>query len=287
VKAVQTRFNDGAALVMQAALQATESTQKFLSEVRSGPISVANIVMQLPDSDELASGLVLPSKKATSAACIKDYLGILSSADNPTAAGRAASFVSFGSSKVQVEFEIVARRLRSRVIESVTRERHGVAAVRILRLLLETGKLDEKQISKVVMMAPKDVRPLLAALAADSLISTQEVPKSTDRNPTRTFYLWYVDLHKAYSAILGSLYKTMYNIGMRRRAELEAADVKAVLEKRERSDVSQDESLLSRLERGILEEWEAKHDRLTVLEMRVDETVFLVKDLGVLGIQED
>lgn len=40
-------------------------------------------------------------------------------------------------------------------------------------------------------MAPKDVRPLLAALAADSLVSTQEVPKSADRNPTRTFYLWY------------------------------------------------------------------------------------------------
>lgn len=51
------------------------------------------------------------------------------------------------------------------------------------------------QISKVVMMASKDVRPLLAALAADSLISTQEVPKSADRNPTRTFYLWCVISH--------------------------------------------------------------------------------------------
>jgi DNA-directed RNA polymerase III subunit RPC3 len=79
----------------------------------------------------------------------------------------------------------------------------------------------------------------------------------------------------------------MYNIGMRRQAEQEAADVKAVLEKRGRSDVSQDESLLSRLERGILEEWEAKRDRLTVLEMRTDETVFILKDLGVFGIHDD
>jgi len=39
-------------------------------------------------------------------------------------------------------------------------------------------------------MAQKDVRPMLVALSADSLISTQEVPKSADRNPTRTFYLW-------------------------------------------------------------------------------------------------
>jgi len=40
------------------------------------------------------------------------------------------------------------------------------------------------------MMPGKDVRSLLTALAADSLISIQEVSKSADRNPTRTFYLW-------------------------------------------------------------------------------------------------
>lgn len=70
---------------------------------------------------------------------------MLSAADNPTPAGRAGSFISFSSSKVQVEFEIIIRRLRRRVIESVTRERHGAEGVRILRLLLNTGKMDEKQ----------------------------------------------------------------------------------------------------------------------------------------------
>jgi hypothetical protein len=97
----------------------------------------------------------------------------------------------------------------------------------------------------------------------------------------------YVDLHKAYSVILGNLYKTLYNIITRRQTEQDAADVRAVLEKRERSDVSQDESLLSRLERDILAEWSTKQERLAVLEMRVEETVFLLKDLGVLGINDD
>jgi len=40
------------------------------------------------------------------------------------------------------------------------------------------------------MIAPKDVRPLLSAMSAESIISIQEVPKSADRNPTRMFYLW-------------------------------------------------------------------------------------------------
>lgn len=97
----------------------------------------------------------------------------------------------------------------------------------------------------------------------------------------------YVDLHKAYSVILGNLYKTLYNIITRRQTEQDAQDVRAVLEKRERSDVSQDESLLSRLERDILADWGTKQERLAVLEMRVEETVFLLKDLGVLGINDD
>jgi DNA-directed RNA polymerase III subunit RPC3 len=77
---------------------------------------------------------------------VKDYLGLLSAADNPTPAGRAGAFVSFGGTKVQVEFEIIARRLRQRVLEAYTRERYGDEGVRVLRLLLTMGKIDEKQV---------------------------------------------------------------------------------------------------------------------------------------------
>ncbi|KAJ6618308.1 hypothetical protein B0H10DRAFT_1913677 [Mycena sp. CBHHK59/15] len=287
-KAANERFNDGAALVLRATLKVTESKQKDISDARTEPVTVSNIAVTLSDEEDLASGLILKTKNPSNTACIKDYLGMLSCADNPTPAGRAAVFLSFGSSKVQVEFETICKRLRRRVLESVTRERHGPEGVRILRLLLDTGKMDEKQISKVVMIPGKDVRPLLTLMSAESLISTQEVSKSADRNPARTFYLWYVDLQKAYSVILGNLYKTLYNIGIRRQAEREEPMLKAVLEKRERSDVSQDEAgLLSRLELDMIKEWEGKQEKLTVLEMRVEESVFILRDLGVFGINED
>ena len=178
-----------------------------LSACPSESLSLSSITLQLSDYQDLASGLVLASKKASKSSHIKEYLGMLSCADNLTSLGKAGSFISFGASKIQVEFEVISRRLRRRLLEFVVRERHGTEGVRILRLLLDTGKMDEKQvrrslrratliadgfvqIAKVVMMAPKDVRPLLAALATDAFVSTQEVPKSADRNPTRTFYLW-------------------------------------------------------------------------------------------------
>lgn len=89
----------------------------------------------------------------------------------------------------------------------------------------------------------------------------------------------YVDLSKACSVILGNLYKTLYNINVRKQTETEEASVKAVLEKRERSDVSQDEGLLTRNERETLKEWESRIEKLTVLEARVEEVVFILKDL--------
>ncbi|KAF8636536.1 hypothetical protein AX17_003348 [Amanita inopinata Kibby_2008] len=289
VTAAKERFNAGAARVIEALLKVTEPTQTKLSDIKTDPVSIANIVMQLTDEDDLQAGLVLPPnvKRPSTATCVKDYLGLLSSVDNPSPAGRAAVFTSFLNSKVQVEFEIISMRLRRRILEMATMEKHGAVGVRIVRLLLEAGKMDEKQISKTVMMPPKDVRPLLTALATDCFVSMQEVPKSADRNPTRTFYLWYVDLQKAYSVLLANMYKTLYNIGMRRQGEREAAEVKAVLEKRERIDVSQDESLLSRLERNLLKEWEEKQERLAVLEMRVDEGVFILRDMGVFGVNND
>jgi DNA-directed RNA polymerase III subunit RPC3 len=97
----------------------------------------------------------------------------------------------------------------------------------------------------------------------------------------------YVDLNKAYLVLLRNLYKTLYNIGKRRLVEEEEPTVKAVLEKRQRSDVSQDvERLLTRNEREILAAWEERRDKLTVAEMRVEEAVFILRNLAV-GSHED
>ena len=74
---------------------------------------------------------------------------------------------------------------------------------------------------------------------------------------------------------------------MRRQTEEGDPIVKAVLEKRQRSDVSQDEErFLTRNERETLAEWEKKREKLTVLEMRVEECVFIVRDLGTFGVEE-
>lgn len=102
--------------------------------------------MHIPDDEDLATGLVSNSKRPSNASLVKDYLTLMSNVDNPTTAGRSALFVSLTDNKVYVEFDIINRRLRRRVLESVARERHCEDAVRVLRLLLDVGKMDEKQV---------------------------------------------------------------------------------------------------------------------------------------------
>ena len=93
----------------------------------------------------------------------------------------------------------------------------------------------------------------------------------------------FVDLKKAYSVLLGNIHKTLYNILSRKLAEEEEPVVKSVLEKRARSDVMNDESLLSRAEREVLRDFESKRERLGALERRVEEVIFILRDLAVVG----
>ena len=84
------------------------------------------------------------------------------------------------------------------------------------------------------------------------------------------------------------MYKTLYNIAARRVAEQDEPNIRAVLEKRQRSDVVQDEErLLTRNERELLAQWEKKREKLTVLELRVEEAVFILRDLGTFGVGDE
>ncbi|KZS99017.1 hypothetical protein SISNIDRAFT_480604 [Sistotremastrum niveocremeum HHB9708] len=285
--AARERYNTGAASALRAVLQASETQQIRLTDVRSDGVPTSKISMFLRDDDNLSKGLV-QSKSASNSAALKEYLGILASADNPAAGASSAPFISIGgggTGKVHVEFALACKRLRIRVLESVVRERYGEEAVRILRILIDTGKMDEKHLAKVAMLPHKVVHPLLSAMSQDSLISLQEVPKGNDRNPNRTFYLWFVDFPHTFSVLLQNFYKTLFNIMSRKDAEAADGMVKSVLEKRTRSDVANDESLLTRPERELLREWEDKTRRLETLELRIEDAVFVLRDLD-LGVDD-
>lgn len=106
---------------------------------------------------------------------LKEYLGMLASVDNPSPSGKAASFISLSGSKVQVEFEIIHKRLQLQALETACRDKHGSEGVRVMRLLLETGKMDEKQVNNSPPVAP-ELEVLTPADLQDSHDGTQGLP---------------------------------------------------------------------------------------------------------------
>jgi DNA-directed RNA polymerase III subunit RPC3 len=79
-------------------------------------------------------------------------------------------------------------------VDAVVRERFGGPACRIFRLLLLKRQLEQKQIAEMAMIPVKDTRELLYKLVKVEFVQLQEVARTADHSPSRTFYLWRVRL---------------------------------------------------------------------------------------------
>ena len=82
------------------------------------------------------------------------------------------------------------------------RERFGGPACRIFRLLLLKRQLEQKQIAEMAMIPVKDTRELLYKLVKVEFVQLQEVARTADHSPSRTFYLWRVRRAQAARCVL-------------------------------------------------------------------------------------
>jgi DNA-directed RNA polymerase III subunit RPC3 len=55
------------------------------------------------------------------------------------------------------------------------------------------------QIAEMAMLPVKDTRTILYKLLKGNYVTLQEVSKTGDHNPQRTFYVWRVDMSKVSS----------------------------------------------------------------------------------------
>jgi DNA-directed RNA polymerase III subunit RPC3 len=77
-------------------------------------------------------------------------------------------------------------------IDAVVRERFGDEACRVFRLLLLKRQLEQKQVADSAMLPVKETRELLYRMFKEEYLELQEVAKTADHAPSRTFFLWRV-----------------------------------------------------------------------------------------------
>lgn len=185
-----------------------------------------------------------------------------------------------GGGEYKVDFIRLTRTLIQTEIEDVISARftrYPGLGVKIVRILHNKGKLDDKQAATFAMSLQKDVRLTLTAMHEAGFAEVQEVPKDNSRTPNKTIYLWFYDQDRCRQLILNDTYKAMSRLLQRAKVEKEA--VKPVLDKAERTDVQgQEDKYLSGMERQILREWREKEEKLLVQLARQDELVALLRD---------
>lgn len=153
-------------------------------------------------------------------------------------------------------------------------------APRVVRMLREKGKLEEKQISTMCMMHANDVRAILTLLQFHGICDVQEVPKDGTRQPSRTTYLWCLEEQKVQDQYLDRTYHAISRTLQRVRFEREGK-YKAVIEKAERADVrGREQELLSPGEKKLLQAWRDVEEQLMVQISRLDDLVALLRDFG-------
>ena len=165
------------------------------------------------------------------------------------------------------------------LVRSVVVERFGPMAGRIFSILVEKGKLEEKHIAKLGLLSMNDTRDICSRLFAASLLNLQEVPKSNERNPQRTFFLWFVDLDKCKAWLLDHQYKTLAQLSRRRFYEQRRKT--SLLRKADRTDVREDsDALLTDWERKSLAALHSVQEAISVAEERVALDVFVMEQFS-------
>ncbi|XP_047399247.1 DNA-directed RNA polymerase III subunit RPC3 isoform X3 [Sciurus carolinensis] len=152
--------------------------------------------------------------------------------------------------------------LATATLESVVQERFGSRCARIFRLVLQKKHLEQKQ----------------------------EIPKTPDHAPSRTFYLYTVNVLSAARMLLHRCYKSIANLIERR--QFETKENKRLLEKSQRveaiiasmqatgaeeAQLQEIEEMITAPERQQLETLKRNVNKLDASEIQVDETIFLLE----------
>ncbi|NXQ83170.1 RPC3 polymerase, partial [Nyctibius grandis] len=83
----------------------------------------------------------------------------------------------------------------------------GSHCARIFRLLLRKKHLEQKQVEDFAMIPAKEAKDMLYRMLSENLVSLQEIPKTPDHVPSRTFYLYTVNVLSSARMLLQRCYK--------------------------------------------------------------------------------
>jgi len=102
--------------------------------------------------------------------------------------------------------------IKQNYADNIIEHKFGAIGARIFRMLSLKKQLEQKQIADFALVSIQEARNALYKMLQEGILQLQEVPKSMDHNPSRTFFLWNANVEKNYERITEDMYKTISNL---------------------------------------------------------------------------
>ncbi|KAI9347322.1 RNA polymerase III subunit RPC82-domain-containing protein [Obelidium mucronatum] len=263
----ETRVNTSAKEVMKLILDYAEPTMKHCkADETSAPITLTYIASQIDMS-------CLTYHPSTSRGALIDYLALLTM-------DQEFPFLTKQDDRGGGQYVSNLFDLRSALHEALVlayvKEKFGIIAARIWKLLKTKGMLGEKEVAKLALISNKSARETLFLMMHCGMIQLQGVPKTVDHAPSRTFFLFFVSLPKCVETLIQETYQMLSNLKIRRMKEYNANG--QLIEKIERSDIKADASLLTDGERQAVDNFYGMMNKLRISELRLDQAMLILRD---------
>lgn len=273
ISAVANKLDQTSSEIVRTMLRMSEVTTSPTATCTK-PLSANEIFRSLPTSYNIARPI------------LDQYLTLL--VDDPMEfVGKAGES---GGGMYVVNLHRALANLARATLESVVQERFGSRSARIFRLLLRKRHLEQKQVEDFAMIPAKEAKDMLYTLLSQNLVQLQEIPKTPDYAPSRTFYLYTVNQLPTARMLLQNCFKTVANLVERRL--FESRESKRLLEKSQRIEailaslqasgaepeqLTEVEEMITAPEKQQLEALRLHINKLDSAENQVDETIFLLE----------
>ncbi|XP_054477018.1 DNA-directed RNA polymerase III subunit RPC3 [Anoplopoma fimbria] len=273
ITAVANKLDQTSSEIVRTMLRMSEVTTSPTATCTK-PLSANEIFRSLPPSYNIPRPI------------LDQYLTLL--VDDPMEfVGKAGES---GGGMYVVNLHRALANLARATLESVVQERFGSRSARIFRLLLRKRHLEQKQVEDFAMIPAKEAKDMLYTLLSQNLVQLQEIPKTPDFAPSRTFYLYTVNQLPTARMLLQNCYKTVANLVERRL--FESKESKRLLEKSQRIEailaslqasgaepeqLTEVEEMITAPEKQQLEALRLHINKLDSAENQVDETIFLIE----------
>uniref|UniRef100_A0A1A7YM05 DNA-directed RNA polymerase III subunit RPC3 n=1 Tax=Iconisemion striatum TaxID=60296 RepID=A0A1A7YM05_9TELE len=273
ISAVASKLDQTSSEIVRTILRMSEVTTSPMDSCTK-PLSANEIFRSLPPSYNIPRQI------------LDQYLTLL--VDDPMEF--VGKIGESGGGMFVVNLHRALANLARATLESIVQERFGSRSARIFRLLLRKRHLEQKQVEDFAMIPAKEAKDMLYTLLSQNLVQLQEIPKTPDFAPSRTFYLYTANQLPTARMLLQKCYKTVSNLIERRL--FETKENKRLLEKSQRIEeilaslqaggaeaeqLTEVDEMVTASEKQQLNVLKLHVNKLDSAENQVDETIFLLE----------